>query len=81
VKFKIGDIVRQEPTGLSNDNDPMYWLIVGISVDVDMVSCRPATNYKLSLLNTMGERGLEEGNITITYGTTFVETHYKRVSE
>lgn len=82
MKFKIGDIVCQEPTGLTIvDSDPMYWLIVDISVDVDMVSCRPATNYKLSLLNTMGERGREEGNITITYSTLFVETHYVRVSE
>ncbi len=81
MKFNIGDIVRQEPTGLSIDNDPMYWLIVGISVDVDMVSCRPATNYKLSLLNnTMGEGGLE-GDIIITYGTTFIETHYEKVSQ
>lgn len=96
MKFDVGDIVAWEHSdtaepfialitslnkGLSIDNDPMYWLIVGISVDVDMVSCRPATKYKLSLLNTMGERGREEGDITITYSTLFVETHYERVSE
>jgi hypothetical protein len=76
MKFNVGDIVRQEPTGLSIDNDPMYWLIVGISVDVDMLSCRPVTNYKLSLLNTAEE----SKNITVTYGTTFIETHYVRAT-
>ena len=81
MKFNIGDIVCQEPTGLPIvDNDPMYWLIVDIIVDVDMVSCRPATNYKLSLLNTMRSDN-RNNNITITYSTLFVETHYERVSE
>jgi hypothetical protein len=77
IKFNIGDIVCQEPTGLPIDNDPMYWLIIGISVDTDMLSCKLVTNYKLSLLNTAKE---SLKNITVTYDTTFIETHYVRAT-
>lgn len=78
MKFNIGDILCQEPTGLTIvDNDPMHWLVVDIGVEVDMLSCRPVTNYKLSLLNKTDVNS----NITITYSTLFIETHYVRVSE